>query len=345
MMKIPIITKALLACLVMLAVPLSSFSQSEVTKKTSAVQTPATIGGIPATQTPLQKARRSIDPHPSPEEYYALQKLRIQIDLEEEIMKWAQTRFWFIAIISLLIGFFGVRALVRDFVSAELKDAMRASAEAQAAAQSARESIKEVRLEATKYKDLVDTASSTAAAVNDKLQELKSRIDSEGARSVAASDLKVSAISEQIEGLRQTVRSLASDSERARDILKQADSRIAQVREAAKTSEAEFTSNANINVILVPHTDQLSKSLAAKISSSLTQRGFKVSQAPWGGPVKIGRDISIEYQPVAKEKAKLVYDVVRSVFDATNLQNKMTMEQKDNPISNNPDGHVVVFFR
>jgi len=128
--------------------------------------------------------------------------------------------------------------------------------------------------------------------------------------------------------------------------LKQAESRIAQAREAAQTSEAEFSSNADINVTLVPHSDQLSRKLAREITASLTQKGFKVSQSPWGEPMPpIGRDIQIEYQPVAKAKADIVANIVRTIFEKRNLQNKITVMEKKRPISNNPDAHVVVFFR
>ena len=59
----------------------------------------------------------------SPEEAYALQRLRIQIELQDELYAWAQSRFWIIAIITLLIGFIGVRALVREMMASELKEA------------------------------------------------------------------------------------------------------------------------------------------------------------------------------------------------------------------------------
>jgi hypothetical protein len=298
-----------------------------------------------STATTSSKGSAIAELRPSAEELYALQKLRIQRELEDDIIKWVQTRFWIIAIITVVIGFFGVRALVREFIAAELKEAMRASAEAQAAAQSARESIKEVRTEAGKYKDLVESASSTATVVNERLEELRSRIDAEGARSVAAADLKVSALDKQVEELRKTVTSLAGDSERTREILKHAESRIARAREAAQTSEAEFSSNANIKINVVRHDkDELSVKLAKEITASLTQKGFKTSESTWASSVPIGRNIRIAYQPIAKNKINVIEDAVGAVFRDKNLHTKLKSQEEEKPISNNPNYQVVIFF-
>src|SRR5690349_1340596 len=123
-----------------------------------------------AEQKPARESASKPSPHSdtetlptlSAEEQYQLLKLRALRDIEDEIIKWAQTRFWVIAVLSILVGFVGVRALVREMLSAELKDAMRASADAQAAAGQGREAIRDVRAEAAKYKDLVEQLQTTA---------------------------------------------------------------------------------------------------------------------------------------------------------------------------------------
>ena len=45
----------------------------------------------------------------SPEEQYLLMKLQIERELQDEILKWAQTRFWILAGVSVVVGFFGVQ--------------------------------------------------------------------------------------------------------------------------------------------------------------------------------------------------------------------------------------------
>src|ERR1039458_2506189 len=86
-----------------------------------------------------QKAAPSLAP--SPEEQYLLMKPQIERELQDDILTWAQTRFWIIAVLSVVVGFVGVRSLVREMLSAELKDAMRASAEASAAAGQGKEAV------------------------------------------------------------------------------------------------------------------------------------------------------------------------------------------------------------
>lgn len=280
----------------------------------------------------------------STDEIYALLKLRIQKELEDEISKWVQTKFWFAAIASLLIGFFGVRALVREFVSAEIKDAMRASAEAQAAATSARESIKEVRSEASKYKDLVDAASATASSVNEKLQELSSRIDTEGERSIAAAEIKISALSEQLDAVLGTVSALASNTEQNRQIIRESEASIVQARKTAETSEAEFLSNSHIKVTLVPYPDGLSMTLADFISKDLTNSGFKISRSPWGNKKENFKgNIEIAFQAIVKEKAEYIAELVKNLAAKNGLSCNVKLESNERPMSNT-DANIVVLF-
>lgn len=312
-------------------------------KAETKTQTPQATLAKPAIR-PEQTPNTAPSLQLSTEELYALQRLRIQKELEEEILRWLQTRFWFVALASVLFGVFGVRALVREFVAAELKDAMRASAEAQAAAASARESIKEVRGEAGKYKDLVDTASTTAANVGEKLVELRTRIDAEGERSVAAADLKVAALGEQIEELRRTVSMLAANSAQNREVLKAADLRLERFREVAQASEAEFSANAEIEITLVSFSDQISKRLASGISSALTKKGFKVALAPWAGEMKRrSGNLEIAYKSDVEEKVHSVSDVLEKVVKDMQLASEIKLKKDNKPISNS-DAKIVVFF-
>lgn len=277
-------------------------------------------------------------------EIYELEKLRMRSELQEEVVYWAQQRFWIIALAVLIIGFFGTRAFVREFVSSELKDAMRAAAEAQAASVSARESIKEVRAEANKYKDLVEAASETAASVNERLKELGSRIDSEGARSIAAADIKVSSINKQLEELERTVSQLASDSERNRKILLDAESRLEKARENAKATENEFEANSAFNVTVVQFSNPKSGLIAGEIGAKLTSSGFKVSKSTWGKSVpNTTKGARVSYQPIAKHKAEEISGIAREIFIKHGLGHEVTLVEKDKPISNS-DAHVVVFF-
>lgn len=278
------------------------------------------------------------------DEIYSLLKLRIQKELENEIVSWVKTKFWFAAIISLLFGFFGVRALVRELVSTEIKDAMRASAEALAAAASARESIKEVRAEASKYKEIVDTASITASSVNEKLLELSSRIDTEGERSVAAAEIKITALSEQLDALRDTVTALASSTEQNKQILKQSEASIVQSRKTAEASEAEFHSNSYIKVGLVPFSEGISFNLADIISKELTNVGFKIYKSPWGKKEDIFKGtINITHQPFVKDKAEFIAKIVENEISVRCISCNVKLTSTDRPVSNN-DTNIVLLF-
>jgi hypothetical protein len=203
---------------------------------------------------------------------------------------------------------------------------------------------KKCELKRTNIRILVDTASSTAAEVKQRLEELKSRIDAEGTRSVAAADIKIAALSKQFDELQSTVTALAADSERNRGIMREAKSRIAVAREQAKTSEAEFSGNADINVQLVPFDTEFSRKLADVMSTALANKGFKVSRAPWSDSTdRTPRKIRISYQPLARGKAGSIADTINGVFAQRGLELPVKSEEKPLPISNDPDVHVAIF--
>ena len=279
----------------------------------------------------------------SNDEIYALQKLRIQKDLETEILSWFQSRFWFISIITIIIGFVGVRSLVREFVSSEIKEAMRASAEAQAAASSARELIKDVRVESDNYRNLVDTASVAANQVNIRLEELSSRIDSEGERSVAAAEIKITALNHQVVELQNLISTLATDSVKSRSEIERSKDRLEKSSIEAKLSEEIFSSNADTRITIVQFEDEVSKKLADRIDSALTHAGFRTTNSPWGGNATPKGGIRISYMGHAIDEARYTKEIVENIFNKENIKAVIKMESKAKPISNS-SSEIVVFF-
>lgn len=277
-----------------------------------------TMGGKvqPPTSTPQPSIATSRSaPTLSPEEEYQLQKVKILQELQEEILKWAQTRFWAIAIISVLIGFFGVRALVREMLSAEVKDAMRASVEAQAAATQGREAIKDVRSEASKYKELVQELTTTARNVDEKFQEMKSRIDAEGTRTSAAADLKITALDKQLVQIREIVLDLAKESAQSRESLLEHEKRLAEVRKSAASGQAEFEDNSRVRVVVVGHAPgSKSQLLGAKITNALSQMGFKASEGKWAEGTPQHNEITIDYTPVGDQKVEVIKHVIENLI-------------------------------
>ena len=303
----------------------------------------AELKKTPSKETKITESTHSSTIKLSNDELYALQKLKIQNELENEILSWLQSRFWFISIVTIVIGIFGIRALVRELVSSEIREAMRASAEAQAAANSARESIKDLRTETENYKDLVNSASTAAEQVNIQLEELGSRIDSEGERSIAAAELKISAINHQVEELQNLISKIAEDSGKSRAEVEASKHRLEISLKNAKLSEEKFSNNSETNVTIVPFENKDSKSIADNISSKLTHSGFKTTHSPWGGTRRQSGGFRIAYMEHAKDKAIYIKGVIEKVLEKMGIEEPIKMKTERKPISNS-SSEVVVFF-
>jgi len=300
---------------------------------------------------PVQHASPAKDPATagslslSPDQQYLLMKLQIERELQDEILKWAQTRFWILAVVSVVIGFFGVRSLVREMLSSELKDAMRASAEANAAAAQGKDAVKEVRAEAARYSATVEELSTAARTVNEKFGELSSRIDAEGTRSVAAADLKISAIDLRLSELRGMVELLAKDSEGTRKALAEFEARRRQAEQSVATTQAEFDENSTFKVEVVGHgPGSQTEESALRIVDALSKVGFKASSGRWAQGTAVAENIRVAYRDRAAKQAEVVRTLVTTnVGDGPYRGKPVKMEPKPTPVIGN-DADIVVFF-
>lgn len=274
---------------------------------------------------------------------YELEKIRAARDIEKELMNSLQTRFWMLTGLTLILGFFGVRSLVRELVASEIKDAMKATAEAQAAASLAKDSIKEVRAETSNYKDVVVDASLRAEQVAKQLDELKSRIVSEGDRTVALAESRFELIDRQVKELQDALASISDDSDRHRRVLAEAESKIEQLRAEAKANDAEFAENAGIEVKLASYNSGISNSIANELRGALAGRGFRVTTSNWvraKGSEKLSARIS--HTPDASEAAQLVRRVAEQILQQHGVAS-IELCSTPKPISNTDD-QLVLFI-
>lgn len=256
----------------------------------------------------------------STDEVYALQKLKIQKELEDAVVSSMQTKFWIFVLVSAVLGFFGIRAFAREFVNEEIKTAIQASAGAKSATEDARQAIKIVQAQAVDYKGVVESASTAASKVAQRLDELKSRIDAEGARSIAASDLKISALTAQVEELGRTVAQLAPETDRNKEIINNALRRLEDSKADAKTAEAEFASNAKVEVTIVHFPEDEDEAIANFLSDEISSKGYRVSRSTWAqAKLRKVSEAKIQYIPSVKNHALDVLSVIKPLSASLGL--------------------------
>ncbi|MBC8030410.1 MAG: hypothetical protein H7Z16_09885 [Pyrinomonadaceae bacterium] len=301
--------KRLTLLLMMIAMACFIFAERRTAGQQSSVA-PTPGASPPAMSSPSPIGLNSV-------ERFEYDKLRLQRDLQKELLEWAQTRFWIFAILTFLIGFFGVRALVREMISSELKEATRAAAQAEAAADHTREVTKDVRADADKYRETVAQLSETATRVDDRFKELDGRIAAEGAHAVASSELQLSQLAKRLDELSEVVKTAASESRESKEALRLYDARIAALKSESSDQRANFLENSQYSVMVIRHPAAVGESLhlGAELLSALTKQGYRVSTGMWEKtrPAELTK-ISIRYKSGKHKLAVRLEETVRELL-------------------------------
>lgn len=185
------------------------------------------------------------------EHAYYLQRTQVISELHEELEAWAKKRLWMVAIIVLVLGFFGTRALVRDMVSSELREAMKATAIAETAAEQAKKVSKEVRSEADNHKTLLEEMSARAGKVSTEIDVLRSKIKAEGLHAIAKAQLEVESMASRLEELESLVRDVASTSQSNTGKIRSYQKRLSLLDRSTTKTKAQFERNSDFVVMVV----------------------------------------------------------------------------------------------
>jgi len=112
---------------------------------------------------------------PSEKAYY-LQRTQVLGEVQAELLAWAKRRFWIVAIVSVCVGWFGLRTIIKDLASDELKDARAASARAEAAADAASGATAKAQANIAAYMSTVDELRTTAASLTVMVNGLQEKV-------------------------------------------------------------------------------------------------------------------------------------------------------------------------
>lgn len=186
----------------------------------------------------------------SAEQTYYLQRTQVVSELHDEIESWAKKRFWGIAIIVIVVGFFGVRSIVRDMIVTELHDARKATAIAEAASDHAKEVSKEVRKEAEAYRTVLEKISGRATEVSSQIDGLSATMKAEGLHAIETTRLDVKNMEAKLRELDKLVRGIASSSGASQKTLTSYDARLVELSRDASKSKAKFSKNADFRVMV-----------------------------------------------------------------------------------------------
>lgn len=271
-------------------------------------------------------------------EFYALQKVAVLKESQSEIIEALQTKFWVGLLVAALVGFFGIRSFIREFVATELKDAIRAAADAQAATALAKESVKELRSEGAKYRESVEAAQQTAANLNTKLDELRSRIEAEGDRSVAAASIKIDGVQTQIDALKSLIDNIVNRQNPGSELPRLAEEALNRAKKKTSDKEQEFSSRAGtqIAVAAVSRASDLGADLAARLS----KLGYRVRQSRWESESARPGVVAINHKPRVTEQAEAIDELLRQEYGDRVLETSRIAMAK--PVANTNDEIILL---
>lgn len=271
-------------------------------------------------------------------EFYALQKVAVLKESQSEIIESLQTKFWIFLLVAALVGFFGIRSLIREFVASELKDAIRAAADAQAATALAKDSVKELRSEAAKYRESVEAAQQTATNLHTKLEEIRSRIEAEGDRSVAAANIKIEGVQTQIDALKSMIDNIVDRQIPGSELPKQAAEILKRAKEKTSNEEQEFSSRAGTQIAIAA-TGNASE-LGAALAARLSKLGYRVRQSIWAAQRKKSGTVAIQHMPRAAPQAETIDELLRDEFGTS--VTKTSRIAVDKPVTNTNDEIILL---
>lgn len=279
--------------------------------------------------TPLPSPTQAPSPQPvilSPNERYEYDKLRLERDLQKDLLDWAQNRFWIIALLVILVGFFGVRAFVREMVSSELKEAYRAANQAEAATKQTIEALAKAQTAADKYSVTVSELSATATQVDERFKSLESQISAEGSHAVANSEMQVSLLSTKLEELGGVVKSLSMESERNRSLFQEYDQRMLELSRIENAEREEFAANSKYSVLVVYGADDsAAKEFKNELLTELTSWGYRTTTNPWAlRRPKAFNEIRIRHRAIDEPLGNSLYSIARDLSSRLNADLRLT---------------------
>jgi len=285
------------------------------------------------------------------DEIYQLQKVKLLRDTQKDILEWAQTRFWIFAALFVFIGFFGVRAIVRELLSSQIGEALRSSAKAEAAAENARDTAKVATKQVGDYSEKVQELEQRATQLNDaligakkNLDEERKKVEANATNEIARFRLDLKALTERVSTLSSTVEQIARSSHESKTIIEKFERQLVLTKEKVSQATVRFEANSQFTVDVVTHRNEKIP-LLNELYETLRKQGFKTSTSSWGEGSPPSDDIRIYHGVQAKAQAEEVKKYVEDIFAP--LEHHLPVRIINKPVggAEDPDKRIWVLVR
>jgi uncharacterized membrane-anchored protein YhcB (DUF1043 family) len=257
-------------------------------------------------------------------------------EVKDELLKWARSRFWIITVIVLVVGFFGIRFLikesVRDQVDAEIQElqseiidrfqsqvleAWKKTVLAEEAALKAKTAYEITAKEAGKYAKTVATLQEAADRLDAQFVSMRQRIEAESGIVKASTEKEIENVRLQLARLRELVEQVARGStENLEAVVETYQETQSRIEKTAKAEKERFTEN-SVYLVTLFYSDKITFMLSRGAYQGLVEAGFKTSETSFDPyehtlPSNLeGRNV-IAYPPGARSKAHEIMEILAS---------------------------------
>lgn len=233
--------------------------------------------------------------------------------LETEVMSRLKWRFWIGALVVALLGFFGVREMLRGFVDTEVKAAQRAAILAEESAKKATTATDEASKQTQSYIKTVETLQGEAQKVDAQFVAVRQRITADAKNAALRSEKDFSAAQQRLAALEALVKQIGEENEVTRRATADYAKKVATLENRIEREQKRFAENSAYTVWISFIPDK--KSLALDIQSRLASAGFKAPLTEITSKIlEASKGTTLTYLAAGESKAQEVLAVVKSIL-------------------------------
>jgi len=274
-------------------------------------------------------------------------------EVKDELLKWARSRFWIITVIVLVVGFFGIRFLIKESVrgqvdaeiqelqseiidrfQSQVLEAWKKTVLAEEAALKAKTAYETTAKEADRYSETVATLQKAADRLDAQFVSMRQRIEAESGIVKASTQKEIENIRLQLARLRELVEQVARGStENLEAVVETYQETQSRIEKTAKAEKERFTEN-SVYLVTLFYSDKITFMLSRGAYQGLVEAGFKTSETSFDPyehtlPSNLeGRNV-IAYPPGARSKAHEIMEILASypeIGEATLVERRVFPE-------------------
>lgn len=198
-------------------------------------------------------------------------------NLEEEVIRQLKRRFWLAALVLTVLGYFGLKEIVRGVTETEIRAAQRAAILAEESAKKTTTATDAATQQAEAYSKSVGALQNEAVKVQQQFFAVKNQLEADRGNQKASLDRNALELQTRIARLDELVAKLAQDSQTSRQALDTYRKDLEKLTATAEAERKRFTENSQYSVVV--YSTATTRDLANTAQLRLSELGFRASVA------------------------------------------------------------------